>query len=425
MHGLTDRPDCKVMEHVVASAMMDHFDSHRVLTDNQHGFRKGRSCETQLLEFVDEIVGQMESGSQIDILIMDFAKAFDKVNHSLLLHKLHAYGVQGLTNGWITSFLQNRRQAVVVNGSCSAFAPVRSGVPQGSVLGPFLFLAYINDLPENLTTNSRLFADDTAVYNRVVNAQDQSQLQKDLQQLAVWEKNWDMEFHPAKCNTLPVTRKRHPLKHDYQLQGHTLEVVNSAKYLGVTLQHRLDWDDHINSIWTKANKVLGFLRRNLKISSPSIKAKAYKTFVRPILEYCSSVWDPYEKQHKEKLENIQRRAARYVLNKYHRTASVTTMLDTLEWLSLEDRRKKARLSMLFKIKNNLVCCPRLKEQLNPKQKRERRGHDQQFCQISANTNYRLMSFLPRTVVDWNALPQDAVDAKTPDAFVSRVSGILQ
>ncbi|KAL8614243.1 hypothetical protein ACOMHN_026460 [Nucella lapillus] len=410
---------CKVMEHVVSSAMMGYLDSRRILTDRQHGFRKGRSCETQLLEFVDEIVGHMEGGGQVDILIMDLTKAFDKVNHSLLLHKLHRYGVQGHTNRWIASFLQNRQQAVVVNGSCSEFVPVRSGVPQGSVLGPFLFLAYINDLPDNLTTNSRLFADDTAVYNRVCSTHDQDVLQQDLHRLADWEMSWDMQFHPAKCNTLPVTRKRRPLQFNYQLHDHHLEVVDSAKYLGVTLQNKMDWEDHINSIWTKANQVLGFLRRNLKISSPSIKAKAYKTFVRPLLEYSASVWDPYEKQHKVKLENIQRRAARFVLNRYQRSDSVTTMLEILGWKPLEDRRKKARLLMFYKIKNNLVNCPRLKEQLQSPRKRAQRCHDQQMTQIATSTDYRLMSFLPRTIVDWNSLPQDTVDAKTPDTFVSR------
>ncbi|KAL8578399.1 hypothetical protein ACOMHN_014898 [Nucella lapillus] len=297
--------------------------------------------------------------------------------------------------------------------------------PRGSVLGPFLFLAYINDLPDNLTTNSRLFADDTAVYNRVCSTHDQDVLQQDLHRLADWEMSWDMQFHPAKCNTRSVTRKRRPLQFNYQLHDHHLEVVDSAKYLGVTLQNKMDWEDHINSIWTKANQVLGFLRRNLKISSPSIKAKAYKTFVRPLLEYSASVWDPYEKQHKVKLENIQRRAARFVLNRYQRSDSVTTMLEILGWKPLEDRRKKARLLMFYKIKNNLVNCPRLKEQLQSPRKRAQRCHDQQMTQIATSTDYRLLSFLPRTIVDWNSLPQDTVDAKTPDTFVSRVNRLPQ
>ena len=127
-----------------------------------------------------------------------------------------------------------------------------------------------------------------------------------------------------------------------------------------------------------------------------------------MLEYAASVWGPYEKQHKEKLENIQRRAARFVLNKHQCIESVTNMLKTLEWKSLEERRKNTRLLMCYKIKNNLVSCPRLKEQLQSPRKRARRGHDQQMTQITANTDYRLMSFLPRTIADWNSLPRDTV-----------------
>ena len=142
---------CKLLEHIIVSAVMHHFEENIILTDNQHGFRRGRSCETQLLELVEELATNLESGKQTDILITDFSKAFDKVNHSLLLHKLQHYGVQGTTTTWIANFLNNRCQAVVVSGASSHFVNVMSGVPQGSVLGPCLFLAYINDMPEKLS----------------------------------------------------------------------------------------------------------------------------------------------------------------------------------------------------------------------------------------------------------------------------------
>ena len=187
----------------------------------------------------------LESGKQTDVLIMDFSKAFDKVNHSLLLHKLQRYGVQGTTNTWIANFLNNRRQAVVVSGASSHFANVMSGVPQGSVLGPCLFLAYINDTPEKLSALARLFADDTAVYKTISNGHDQAQL-------ADWEESWDMEFHPAKCQTLSITRSRKPLQTSYVLHGHTLENVSSAKYLGVTINNTVSWDDHISNTCSKA-----------------------------------------------------------------------------------------------------------------------------------------------------------------------------
>jgi hypothetical protein len=413
---------CKVMEHVIVSNIMEFLDSNQILTDRQHGFRKGRSCETQLLEFIDELVRYMEGGGQADVLIMDFAKAFDKCNHSLLSHKLSAYGIKGKTNEWIRSFLYNRRQAVVVEGATSSFVDVRSGVPQGSVLGPTLFLLYINDLPDSILKTARLFADDTAVYSKINSIIDHEQLQADLDRLAQWEDKWDMQFHPAKCTTLRCTQKRKPFIKDYTLHGHTLSNVTTAKYLGVTLHQRMDWDDHINVVCGKANSALGFLRRNLKVSSSSIREKAYKAFVRPLLEYAPSVWDPYEEKHKNAIEKVQRRAARYVLNRYHNTSSVTDMISTLGWNPLEHRRKTCRLTALFKITNNFMHCDDLKLQLKSAPDRDRRhGNNKQFQQISAKTNYRAESFLPRTIPEWNALPQIAVDAKSPDSFMSRVT----
>ena len=161
------------MEHVMVSSIMQHFETYCILSDNQHGFRRGHSCETQLLEFVEELTTSLEGGRQTDIIILDFAKVFDWVNHSLLVYKLQCYGIRGSTITWIANFLGDWRQAVVVDGSCSSFAKVRSGIPQGSVLGLCLFLAYINDLLEKLMALSRLFADDTAAYRVVYSGTDQ------------------------------------------------------------------------------------------------------------------------------------------------------------------------------------------------------------------------------------------------------------
>ena len=189
----------------------------------------------------------------------------------LLVHKLQFYGIRGSIITWIANFLSDRRQAVVVDGSCSSYARVRSGVPQGSVLGLCLFLAYINGLPEKLTALSRLFADDTAAYRVVYSGTDQVQLQQGLHRLMEWEESWDMLFHPAKCVSLPITRNRSPLDYSvYELHGHTLDSVSSAKYLGITIQQDMNWDNHINNMANKASRALGFLRRNLTISSSAI-----------------------------------------------------------------------------------------------------------------------------------------------------------
>ena len=360
-----------------------------------------------------------------DILIMDFAKAFDKVNHSLLLHKLHDYGIQGIVNRWIQSVLTGRRQAVVVGSIQSEFISVRSGVPQGSVLGPCLFLAYINDLPEKLTSKARMFADDTAVYATIASTNDQEGLQRDLKELEHWEDKWDMVFHPDKCALLPVTRKETPIPTSYQLHGHTLMTVQSAKYLGVTIQANMEWKEHIENITRKAGQALGFLRRNLKIASTKLREKAYMVYVRPLLEYACPVWDPYLKGQSDDIEAIQRRAARFVLNRYQRTASVSDMLTNLGWATLQKRRQATRLTMLYKIHNNLVRVEKGKPK--PLPKRPRRGQNQQFERITTpgGKRYRQFSFMPRAIREWNDLPQNVVDAESANTFKCRVAQYLR
>ena len=180
-------------------------------------------------EFVEELTTNLESGKQTDILIIDFTKVFDRVNHSLLIHKLQRYGIQGPTLTWITnSFLKDQCQAVVVDGHHSSYVSVRSGVPQGSMLGPCLFLAYINDLPDKLTALTVCGWHGSVqgcTCSSNSNSEQQDQLQQDLQCLLEWEKSWDMLFHPAKCVSMPVTRSRSPLDHPYVLHGHNLDTV--------------------------------------------------------------------------------------------------------------------------------------------------------------------------------------------------------
>jgi len=309
---------------------------------------------------------------------------------------------------------------VVVNGSKSSSVNVRSGVPQSSVLGPCLFIAYINDLPENLDANTRLFADDTALYARITCTSDQEQLQRDLNCLANWEEKWDMKFHPQKCMAMSVTRKMQPMISSYELHGHTLEKVDSAKYLGITIHSKMNWESHITAITAKANKSLGFLRRNLKISSTAIKERAYMTYVRPLLEYASTVWDCHSQKNIDRLEAVQRRAARFVLGRYQNTSSVSNMMAALKWPSLASRRKKARLAMLYKIQHGMARCPVICSKLQQAPERQRRSHSQQLKLIPARTNYRAESFLPTTICDWNALPNHIIEAGSLDTFVSRL-----
>ena len=333
---------------------MSHLEENNILCPEQHGFRRGRSCETQLLGYVDEATVELEKGNQEDTIVLDFSKAFDKVSHTLLVHKLRRYGIGGRLNAWIESFLDGRQQAVVVEGERSDFTPVASGVPQGSVLGPSLFLTYINDLPAGIKSKVRLFADDTMCSKTIKKAEDQHTLQENLNTLTTWEKQWSMDFHLQKCSTLSATRKRKKIVPAYELHGHTLENVSTTKYLGVIIQDNLKWESHISSITNKANKTLGFLRRNLKIGNKKTKETAYKTLVRPLLEYAATVWDPYTASETQAIEKVQRRAARWVSNRHRQTSCVDNMLDSLDWQTLQQRRKKARLEMLYKFHHGLI-----------------------------------------------------------------------
>ena len=416
--SLTSVP-CKILEHIIVSHIMDFLENNNILVTSQHGFRKQRSCETQLLEFISELVTSLDQKQQTDVVVMDFAKAFDKVNHSLLVHKLRHYGIRNSINCWIADFLEGRSQCVVVEGSKSSNIPVKSGVPQGSVLGPCLFLIYINDLADCVSSTARLFADDTLLHRLVAAARDHETLQDDLQRLEQWEEKWDMAFHPDKCSVLSISRKKNISKHKYLLHGHELEHVTSAKYLGVTIQSDLKWNLHIDSIVKKANQMLGFLRRNLKINSISTKELAYKTFIRPLVEYACTVWDPAAKTEIAKIEMVQRRAARYVLNRHHNTSSVSQMLQTLKWSSLEQRRQASRLNMLFKISNDYVKVQT--DELHQLEERARRTNSKAFKRITCSSDVKSNSFIPRTIREWNSLPEEIVSAPSVKAFSSRLN----
>ena len=187
--------------------MAKHFTELNILYDLQHGFREKRSCETQLIMLVDELAKHMHMSKQTDLILLDFSKAFDKVAHEKLILKLHQYGIRGNTLNWIKDLLDNRKQTVVINGINSDQVPFSSGVPQGSVLGSILFLAYINDLPEQVKSRVRLFADDTTMYLAISLTTEGQVLQTDLAYLEQWEKMWDIQFNPSKCQVLQITRK--------------------------------------------------------------------------------------------------------------------------------------------------------------------------------------------------------------------------
>ena len=204
----------------------------------------------------------------------------------------------------------------MVDGRVSGEAPVTSGVPQGSVLGP-LFLIYINDLP-SCTKNStvRLFADDCVLYRQITSSQDIILLQKDLDALQQWEHTWMMEFNPSKCQVVQVTNRRKPTPSSYSIHGQILDVTNSAKYLGVHLDAKLNFNMHVDATTKKANSTRAFLARNFNKCSRKIKEACYATYIRPIVECATTTWDPHTQRNIKKVEQVQRSSARFVTNIY-------------------------------------------------------------------------------------------------------------
>ena len=333
---------CKTLEHIES-----------ILADCQHGFHSQRSCKTQLVQFFHDLVSNLDRAlnrnhRQTDVIIIDFAKAFDKVPHRRLLYKLDYYGIRGSTHKWITSWLSGRSQKVVIDGHASFPVPVLSGVPQGSVLGPILFLIFINDLSENIRSSVRLFAYDFVLYRNMKSHMDCYILQDDLNSLAQRETDWQMKFNVAKCHSMRVTR--HPpdkhIQFDYTLHQQRLEQVQSAKYIGITSSDDLDWGQHISEISAKATKTLGFLRRNFAFAPRHTKEVAYKTLDRPKLEYAAPIWHPYHETQIRQAEKVQRTAARWTCRRCRNTSSVGDMLDELEWPSLETRSEQSSLTFL-------------------------------------------------------------------------------
>ena len=384
---------------------MKHFDTHDILVDNQHAFRRHRSCETQLINTIDDWASSLDQGFQIDSFVLDFEKAFDTVPHELLKTKLHMYGVSSQCLNWISDFLSSRSQCVIINGIKSSTSKVISGVPQGTVLGPLLFLVHINDILKNTTSTIKLFADDCVCYRRIKSTNDCVQLQKDIDTLGQWARTWGMRFQPRKCNMFRICKKRNPVLYNYSLEGSILEFTEHIKYLGVTISQDLNWNKHISTICNKAYKTLGLLKRNLNNCPTDVRLQAYKGLIRPVLEYACTVWDPHQNYLKEQIENVQKRSARFITSNYdYSPNSMTKILNDLKLEPLSERRKQNKLILLFKGINNKARIPI--EQLVKPNRIPRSGHPLTFKSIYARTDNYKFSFIPDAVKLWNSLPPD-------------------
>ena len=422
--SLTSIP-CKLLEHVIYSNVMSHLEKYEYLNDKQHGFRSSRSCESQLALTVNDLAKILDDKGQVDIIIMDFSKAFDTVPHERLLAKISHAGIHGPLHTWIRNFLTRRSQQVVLEGATSYPTHVTSGVPQGTVLGPLLFLLYINDISDDITSEVRLFADDCIMYRRVKNKQDGVDLQRDIDRLCEWERRWQMKFNKAKCYAMHITHKKSQIETNYHMGDSVLQTVSNHTYLGVEINNKLSWSNHVLHVTSRANQILGLLRRTLYSCSPKVKNISYKALVRPRLEYCASVWDPHQKEYINKLEGVQRRAARFVSQNNKPRDSVTEMISHLKWEPLEHRRANQRLTFIYKSIHKLIAVDTEPYQTKPMREgiSTRKHSSVSFIKPTINKDCYKYSLFPRTFAEWNCLPTQVRDAPTLGTFKNNLKSI--
>jgi len=407
---------CKLMEHIIYSQVMRHFSRYSFINKVQHGFLKGLSCDTQLITTTEEIQRGLDNKGQYDLIVLDFQKAFDKVPHSHLLKKLYAGGIQGKLYRWMTTYLTQRTQTVVVDGAASDEARVVSGVPQGTVLGPLMFLAYINDITLGIQGQMRLFADDALLYHPITNKEDPKSLQEDLNTLHEWSRRWKMAFNAGKCHVLHITRNRNVMRHAYNIGGTQLTAVDHHPYLGVELDNKLSWKQQVENVRSKGTRTLNMVRRNFtKGTSADTRSLIYKSLVRPVLEYGSLVWDPHQQVRIQQIEAVQNQAARFVHQDWQRTSSVTAMKETLGWLTLQNRRLVNRLIFMHKTIHGDHGYT-LPTYVTKPTRQTRTNHQHTYNLVRARTDAYLYSYIPKTLQDWNTLPGSIASHSDIDIF---------
>ena len=296
---------------------------------------------------------ELDNDIPIDAAYMDFRKAFDTVPHQRLIAKLKSYNICGPILNWIISFLSNRTQFVKINNSVSESLQVSSGVPQGSVLGPTLFIYFINDLPDVVNkSNIKIFADDTKAYNSINNPEDIINLQNVIDEMFLWTQKWLLKFNKDKCKILHIG-KNNP-KHEYSIgpefDKSKLDTTDLEKDLGILVDTNLDFKKHIKTIVKKASYLSYKILKNFTYRESTILVPLFKTLIRPILEYGNSVWTNGLKKYKNMIENVQRKFTKHI--KGLKDLSYEERLNIIKLPSLEFRQIRGDMIQVFKIAKN-------------------------------------------------------------------------
>ena len=399
----------KVLERHISSIIMDYLEDVSPISANQWGFMPGRSTTSALLSITNSCQQALDVGYDVCTVFFDIRNAFDSVPHQLLLEKMKRIGLNEYLLHWLHTYLSNRKQVVVVDGESSEELSVLSGVPQGSVLGPLLFLVYINEVSNQASDGSNivLFADDIALYRVITSTNNYAQLQSDIDSIADWVEESRLSLHSGKCCAMLFSRKRTLSHRPLMLKGNQLKFVDQYKYLGLIFCSNLCWSEHINSICNKARRLIGLLyRRFYEFSDSQSLLKLYCSFIRPHMEYSSIVWSPYLLKQKAAIEKVQHFALRVCLKDW--SLGYDKALDLTRLPSLETRRDHASLCFLYNIVHQNMDFESAPVASRTISRFTRYSNSHQLQQPYCRTTWFQNSFFPRVISMWNSLPEEVL-----------------
>ncbi len=420
---------CKVMESFIHERIMSFCSVNGLISKAQHGFVKRKGCLTNLLEARDILTEAIHLSFSVDVIYTDFAKAFDKVPHRRLLQKLSTYGICGSVFKWIKDWLTGRQQRVVIGKNFSEWKNVTSGVPQGSVLGPLLFVLFINDLPDLILSHVKMYADDSKIIRTIKTPEDAVFLQADIDAAVDWSKCWMMPFNVDKCKVMHVGRANNKSTHEYTMTcadgtRRQLEVTTIERDLGVLVSDDLKVRAQVEAAASLANRVLGRLKKSFRSRSKTLWRTLYLAYIRPHLEFAIQAWSPHLKGDIEILEQVQHRATKVITCLKH--MPYEERLRLLELTTLVKRRARGDLIENFKIMHRLDEVDFLVPQSGPAWLTGSlyglRGHNRRLeSQRVKNCEERRMFFTNRLTADWNSLSQQAVDSPSVNIFKNHLT----
>jgi hypothetical protein len=419
------------MERIIKAKIMEYLYKYNLITPSQHGFVSNKSCTTNLLETLDIITSCSAINIAVDILYADYAKAFDKVNHRFLCFKLLAYGFGEKIRNWINSFLTNRKQRVVIGKIMSRWSRVRSGVPQGSVLGPVLFIIFINDLCDLISNPMKLFADDSKIICKILDEYSTMSLQNDIDKLLDWTIKWKLLLNGEKCKIMHIGQNN-PNANYYLFNDNeqsTIKTTVMEKDLGVHITNDLKWQHQCEYASNSANKALGIVKGAFKKLDIKQTKILYTSFVRPLLEFAIPAWNPNLIGDSNKLEKVQRRATKIPIET--KKLDYGDRLKAFNLQTLSKRRERGDLIQQFKIETGQDKIMWSSEQYRtPSLKvigpaNAIRGHKKRLVKEKTSNNTRRNFFRNRVVNNWNSLDNETVESKNVNIFKANLDKWFQ